>query len=164
MLVCAELLQLFATLRTVACQATLSMGFPRQEYWRGLSPSRGSSRFRDRIRITYISCINRWVLYHWHYMAEVQGSSDHTAMKSFYISSDWVQICFFFFFNLATLGLSCGMWDLVSWPGMEPECPALQAQKCMFGPPGKSQQICISVGCMGQTMEYVNVRANIHVT
>ena len=70
----------------------------------------------------------------------------------------------FFFFNLATLGLSCGLWDLVSGPGMEPECPALQAQKCMFGPPRKSQQICISVGCMGQTMEYVNVCANIHVT
>ena len=25
-----------ATLRTVACQAPLSMGFPRQEYWNGL--------------------------------------------------------------------------------------------------------------------------------
>ena len=29
-------IQLFATLWTVACQAPLSMGFPRQEYWRGL--------------------------------------------------------------------------------------------------------------------------------
>ena len=28
--------QLFATLRTVACQALLSMGFSRQEYWSGL--------------------------------------------------------------------------------------------------------------------------------
>ena len=28
--------QLFATLWTSACQATLSMGFPRQEYWSGL--------------------------------------------------------------------------------------------------------------------------------
>ena len=28
--------QLFATLWTVACQATLSMGFSRQEYWSGL--------------------------------------------------------------------------------------------------------------------------------
>ena len=27
--------QLFATLRTVNRQAPLSMGFPRQEYWRG---------------------------------------------------------------------------------------------------------------------------------
>ena len=29
--------QLWATLWTVACQAPLSMGFPRQEYWSGLS-------------------------------------------------------------------------------------------------------------------------------
>ena len=26
----------FVTLWTIACQAPLSMGFPRQEYWRGL--------------------------------------------------------------------------------------------------------------------------------
>ena len=33
---------LFATPWTVACQAPLSMGFPRQEYWSGLpSPSPG---------------------------------------------------------------------------------------------------------------------------
>ena len=30
---------LFATPWTVACQAPLSMGFPRQEYWSGLSCS-----------------------------------------------------------------------------------------------------------------------------
>ena len=29
--------QFFVTLRTVACQAPLSMGFSRQEYWTGLS-------------------------------------------------------------------------------------------------------------------------------
>ena len=34
--------QLFVTLRTVACQAALSMGFSRQEYWSGLPcPSLG---------------------------------------------------------------------------------------------------------------------------
>ena len=43
--VCAQLLSCVLTLVTpwtVACQAPLSMGFPRQEYWRGLSfPSPG---------------------------------------------------------------------------------------------------------------------------
>ena len=35
-------IQLFVTPRTVACQAPLSMGFSRQEYWSGLSfPSPG---------------------------------------------------------------------------------------------------------------------------
>ena len=34
--------QLFVTLQTVACQAPLSMGFSRQEYWSGLPcPSLG---------------------------------------------------------------------------------------------------------------------------
>ena len=43
--VCAQLLsrvQLFMTPMTVACQASLSMGFSRQEYWSGLpSPPLG---------------------------------------------------------------------------------------------------------------------------
>ena len=34
---CFSHVQLFATLCTVACQAPLSMGFSRQEYWSGLS-------------------------------------------------------------------------------------------------------------------------------
>ena len=36
MLSCLSRVQLFATLWTVALQAPLSMGFSRQEYWRGL--------------------------------------------------------------------------------------------------------------------------------
>ena len=39
---CFSHVQLFATLWTVACQAPLSMGFSRQEYWSGLpSPTPG---------------------------------------------------------------------------------------------------------------------------
>ena len=47
--------QLFATLWTVAHQAPLSMGFPRQEYWRGLPfpPPGGLSQSRDQ---TSVSC------------------------------------------------------------------------------------------------------------
>ena len=37
-----SLVQLFVTPWNVACQAPLSMGFPKQEYWRGLPfPSAG---------------------------------------------------------------------------------------------------------------------------
>ena len=45
--------QLFVTPWTVAYQASLSMGFSRQEYWSGLpfSFSRGSSWPRDRTRV-----------------------------------------------------------------------------------------------------------------
>ena len=42
MLSCFSHVQLFMTLQTVACQAPLSMGLSRQEYWSGLlCPSPG---------------------------------------------------------------------------------------------------------------------------
>ena len=49
---------LFVTPWTVACQAPLSMGFSRQEYWRGvaISSSRGSSQARDQTLI----CVQDW--------------------------------------------------------------------------------------------------------
>ena len=46
-------------------QAPLSVRFSRQEYWTewvAISFSKGSSWCRDR---TCISCIDRWILYHW---------------------------------------------------------------------------------------------------
>ena len=44
---------LFATSWMVACQASLSIGFSRQEYWSGSIPfSRGSSRPRDQTRVS----------------------------------------------------------------------------------------------------------------
>ena len=51
--------RLFATPRTVALQAPLSMGFSRQEYWSGLpSPPPGeSSRPRDQARVSFTSCL-----------------------------------------------------------------------------------------------------------
>ena len=39
MLSCFSRVCLFVTLQTVACQTPLSMGFSRQEYWRGLPSS-----------------------------------------------------------------------------------------------------------------------------
>ena len=61
-LVAKSLSDSFVTLWTVAFQAHLSMGFPRQEYWSAISFSRGSSWPKDW---TWVSCIGRWILYHW---------------------------------------------------------------------------------------------------
>ena len=55
-----------ATPRTVARQAPLSMGFPRQEYWSGLPFSSSTSfRPRDRTSISHVSCSGRQILSHW---------------------------------------------------------------------------------------------------
>ena len=50
---------LFATPWTVACQAPLSMGFSRQEYWSGLPLSFSRWSFQPRNR-THISCVS-WI-------------------------------------------------------------------------------------------------------
>ena len=52
----------FATPWTVSCQSSLSMGFPRQEYWSGLSfPSPGD--LADPGSNSHLLLI-RWILYH----------------------------------------------------------------------------------------------------
>ena len=57
--------QLCVTPWTAACQAPLSMGFSRQEYWSGLPcPPPASSRPRDCTCVSYVSCIGRQGLYH----------------------------------------------------------------------------------------------------
>ena len=57
---------LFETPWTVAHQAPLSVGFPRQGYWSGLPlPSPGeSSHPRDRTHVFCVSCLGRCILYH----------------------------------------------------------------------------------------------------
>ena len=60
-------IQLFMTLWTITLHAPLSMGFFRQEYWSGLScsPPRDLPDPGDQTHISYISCVDRQVLYHW---------------------------------------------------------------------------------------------------
>ena len=61
MLSCFSHIWLFGTLWTIAHQASLSMGFSRQEYWSGLPclPS-GSTQ---GLNLCLLHC--RWTLYHW---------------------------------------------------------------------------------------------------
>jgi len=62
--------RLIVTPWTVARQAPLSMRFSRQEYWNeSLWPPPGESSWpRDRTRISFVSCIGKQVLYHWHHL------------------------------------------------------------------------------------------------
>ena len=41
--------------------------------WVAISSSRGSSWPRDRTWISYVSCIGRWVLYHWYHLGSPSG-------------------------------------------------------------------------------------------
>ena len=57
-------IQPFAIPWTVDCQATVSMGYPRQEYWSGLPfPSPGGSS-QPRGGVSCISCMGRQIFYH----------------------------------------------------------------------------------------------------
>ena len=51
---------------TVALQASLSMGFYRENCWSGLTTSfsRGSSQARDQTQVSWVSCVGGWILYH----------------------------------------------------------------------------------------------------
>ena len=51
-------LSLFATPWMVAHKTLLSVGFPRQEYWSGLP-------FHSPGIFWTISCVGRWIFYHW---------------------------------------------------------------------------------------------------
>ena len=65
--------RLFATPRTVACQAPMSMEFSRHEYWSGYPfPSPGESSWpRDQIR--FLHC--RQILYQLSYQEERKGNA-----------------------------------------------------------------------------------------
>ena len=73
---CFSRVQLFATLWTVTCQAPLSMGFSRQEYWSGLPRPPPGDLPNQGMEPTSLmsSCIGRQVLYHWchHALNKVQ--------------------------------------------------------------------------------------------
>ena len=73
----------FATLWTVAHHPPLSMGFSRQGYWSGLPFSRGSSWPRGWTCVSYVSCIGRWVLYHWRHLGSVLVSIAKSFWENF---------------------------------------------------------------------------------
>ena len=56
---------LFVTLRTIASQAPLSMGFSRQEYWSGLLfPPPGDLPWpSSQTHVSWVFCIGRWVFF-----------------------------------------------------------------------------------------------------
>ena len=68
-----------------------------------------------------LKSLNKWIKYQKLFSFNIFAYIDTTGSSSFlYI--------YFLFIYLAAPGLSCGMWDLVPWPGIEPGLPALGAR------------------------------------
>ena len=84
LLSCFSCVQLFVTPWTLACQAPLSMGFFRQEYWNGLHFLL-QEIFPTQRYIYYISCVGRWFLYHWHHLGspQVKYTESHPLLIAF---------------------------------------------------------------------------------
>ena len=62
---CFSHIRLFATPWTTACQAPLSMGFSRQEYWVAIPSSWGSPQPRNPTHVSCVSWTGRQTLYPW---------------------------------------------------------------------------------------------------
>ena len=98
-LVCSlSCVRLFATPWTVACQDPLSWDFPgRNTGWVAISSSRASSWPRERIHISCLFCIGRWILYHcvtWQALPILgQDQKAFESGMSWFVFSSWKSNC-----------------------------------------------------------------------
>ena len=149
---------LLVTLWTVAHQAPLSKGFTKDLplEWIAISSSRGFSWPRDRIHISYVSCIGRWVPYHWFHL--IASKSFLLILNLFVVLFCFCWEAFYSFSRVSKLGdwnnknlLSHGsvrleVWDeavtrvglrLPSWAHRWPCSP------CVFTQPSFHVHLCI---------------------
>ena len=90
-------IQLFVTQRTVACQAPLSMGFPRKEFWSGLPCLPPGDLPNPGIEPTSVP--HPHPLYHWHHLGgPSQSNKIHLYKYASYTThthTGWEQVhCF----------------------------------------------------------------------
>ena len=80
--------------------APLSVGFPRQEYRSGLPFHPASSQPRDRTCVSHVSCIGRWIVYHWAAWEDLSISSEEELKLLEFVSwlnSSTIFLCFCIF-------------------------------------------------------------------
>ena len=126
---------LFATLWTIAHQAPFSMGILQARIleWAAMPSSRESFQPKDQTHISYISCIGRWVLYHYCYLGSPRPSeSSENLEPQNFNSSPW-RMLFGLTMNLlmirrgAILALTIcrsDAWQL-ALPTTKPQCACL---------------------------------------
>ena len=93
MLSCFSHAWFFSIPWTAACQAPLSIGFSR-EIITGMSSSRESSQPRGQTHVSYISCIDRWVFYHYCHLGSPKSSNEHRMYKHGWHTHTHTQILF----------------------------------------------------------------------
>ena len=124
---------------TTAHQAPLSMEFSRQEYWSGLSfpPPGDLPGPRDWTHVSCVSCIGRWILYHWATWEALVSQS-----RSVVSESSWLHGLYS---PCNSPGQNNGVepfpspGDLLNL-GIEPRFPALQAGSSPAEPEGKPKK------------------------
>ena len=82
---------LFVTLWTVFCQALLSMGFFRQEYWNGLPCPPPGDLPDPGIKPASLMSPERWlwVLYHYHHLGGPKDSYATSVLRYYFVSLHW---------------------------------------------------------------------------
>ena len=110
--------------------------------------SRGSSQPRDWIRVSYVSCSGRWVLYHWRHLGSPSTSESEIKWKCQSLNHVWLFVIPWTVAKQAPLftGFSRqGYWSGLPFPspgdlpnpGIELGSPTLQADTLPSEPPGK---------------------------
>ena len=105
--------------------------------WVVISSSRGSSRPRDRTHVSCVSCIGRWILYHWATWEALVSQS-----RSVVSESSWLHRLYS---PCNSPGQNNGVepfpspGDLLNL-GIEPRFPALQAGSSPAEPEGKPKK------------------------
>ena len=91
--------------------------------WVAISHSSGSSLPMDPTLISCFSCISRWVLYYW-YISNIWFFKFFSI--SLFIWLLWVLVGPWgsLIFAVTCSIFSCGVWDIVSWPGLESRSPS----------------------------------------
>ena len=82
--------------------------------WVAMPSSRGSSLARDRTCISYVSCIGRWVLYHWYHLGSPWVHLHLCKWHNSILFNGWVIFRYIYVYHIVDYGISWetsrGLW------------------------------------------------------
>ena len=109
---------IFATPWVVACQAPVSMGFPRQEYWSQLPFPSPGHLLNPGMEPASSALGGRWILYHWT-IREAHEPLDHQEnpqIKELYSICNFIHLTFYHeVFQCLSNVIHTFVWISLSW-------------------------------------------------